>query len=171
MEIGKSARSKVGRKAGNLLVGGLQTFDRNILNWRGTALAALDRASEGIFGGESSLKKAGASLLDLDQQFDKAAQQAHYDVNHGNMDELAEDWHGSGTSLGFAATGLLTWLASIGAGHPGAIASALAYLAHNSHEALSEAGNAVSDLYAMDKNRLDDALLGGAYSLAGNLPR
>ncbi len=161
---------EVGRRVGNLLVGGLQTFDRNILNWTGTGLSVLGRVSEGIFGGESSIKDAGTYLLNLDQDFDKAAQQAYYDVNHGKIDNLAEDWHGSGTSLGFATTQLLTYLASLGAGAPVGLAALLAYAARNTHEALSEAGNAVSDLYAMDKNRLDDALLGGLYSMAGNAP-
>ena len=81
---------EVGKRVGNLLIGGLETFNRNILNWSGTGLSALGRVSEGIFGGESSLKNAGAYLLDLDQDYAKASQQAYYDVNHGNIDNIAD---------------------------------------------------------------------------------
>ena len=134
---------EVGRRIGNDLLGFTQTFNRGIFNVNGAVLLGLGNLSEYLFGGESYVKKAGKYFLNLDQEFNKAAQQAYYDVNHGNIDELAEYWHGAGTTQAFLLTQILASLA--GAGMSPFLSYTVGRTARNLQESLFEAGNAVSD--------------------------
>ena len=164
-----SEGDQMGRKIANNLTGFLQTISRGVYNGVGTGLSAIGRGSEALLGGKSYLKKWGTDLLDFDQNVNNVLNDYLGYVNKGNIDNLAQEYHGAGTSVAFAALSTLIRLLT-----PYSYLSIPSWLigqvAENGLEALFEANTTVSDLYAMDKNRLDDALLGGAYSFLGNYP-
>ncbi len=153
-----SEGDQMGRKIANNLTGFLQTISRGVYNGVGTGLSAIGRGSEALFGGESYLKKWGTDLLGFDKNVNNALNDYLGYVNKGNIDNLAQEYHGAGTSEAFIALSTLiryltpysylsipSWL--------------IGQIAKNGLEALFEANTTVSDLYAMDKSRLDELCL------------
>ena len=77
--------------------------------------------------------------------------------------------HGAGTSLGYRAASMLATLAALGTMGPLG-ASAVGGALGGGLEALSESGMSLSDNYATDKDRFNDALKAANYQFLVNAP-
>ena len=159
------------RYIGDYGIGLDETVGRAVLNIPGSILSAIGTASEGIFGGESTIKKWGTNLLDWDARFKNAAEDTFSAVagtDPGYWDRVTR---GAGTSTGFYLTGLgAQGLAGAAGVVSPLLRTAIGYGARNLMESATEAGSMVSDTYAQDKTRLGDALKAGAWSFGTNAP-
>ncbi|MBQ7220821.1 MAG: hypothetical protein IJS28_07570 [Synergistaceae bacterium] len=159
------------RYMGNFGLGVTDTFIRGALNVPAQyILDPLGRASETLFGGESTLKSAAKQLFDWDAAYSKASTGTREVLNGTSGPTFADNvLHGSGTSLGHMLLGYGAGkIASLlGVVSPQAL-NFIRFLGENFSESLTEGGNAASDAYASDKSRYDDAIRTGWYSFLPN---
>ena len=147
-------------------------FLRQFSNW---SVGISDTATHALLNtpaellGELGFEDTAKWLFDLDAAYRRNSQSTFRDVNGANPTTIDNMFHGFGTSTGHALVG---WgVSSLAAPLlPGWAATGLGYLARNLSEAVTEAGNAVSETYEQNPNRFNDALMAGRQSFAVNAP-
>ncbi|MBR1437868.1 MAG: hypothetical protein IJ587_04960 [Synergistaceae bacterium] len=156
------------RHSGNLVSGMGDTFVRGWLNVSALAMRGLGMASEGLLGGQSMFTSGANWLNDVDADYTKLSEAYRQGLTGNNPTFWDNVVHGTDTSLGYMLYGIGTGGLSNALGANSLTSNIIRFLTQNVSEAMTEAGNTASELYAQDKTRGNDAFWAGMYSLAPN---
>ena len=156
------------RTSGNLVSGAGDTFIRGWMNVPALAMRALGAGSEALLGGESIFTQGANWINDADAQYVALSNAYRHGLTGDNPTYWDNVIHGTGTSLGYIAYGLTAKKIAQALGAGATAANIIRFITENVSEALTEAGNTTSELYAQDKTRGKDALMAGIYSLVPN---
>ncbi|MBQ7593763.1 MAG: hypothetical protein IJU48_05360 [Synergistaceae bacterium] len=132
---------------------------RGALNTYASLERGLSMLTTPIFGENNMFHQAANMLNDWDEQYAMASEDAINFVRGGKTTNSDEWFHGFGTSTPYWLLGILGGKLAGLKGLPKLASNTIGYLTKEISEALTEASNVASEVYAQDKTRSDKDIL------------